>query len=311
MELTVILSALTASLAWGAGDFAGGLASRCRAAARIVLASQACVAVVAQGGESGYLNNFWLEAPGTPSFLGISDASATGTEVVLGTYPAGTEIVLSIHVADTGHVFQSGAGYNNPDGLVHVQLTPGTGDVLYNVGFEDRLNGGDLDYNDALLDVVAVDCSVTAADDVAETEEDNAVDIAVLDNDSTANGELSITDVTAPGNGTVTELNGVLTYTPNAGFSGTDTFTYTVENEFGGSDTATVTVTVLAAPRVVLANNACLIAEVQQHGVVSYTNQFWLESPELSIPEDALPANAEEVLGKVRIRYEVIVRQSR
>ncbi|MBP6786029.1 MAG: EamA family transporter [Candidatus Promineofilum sp.] len=40
MGINVILSALTAAVAWGAGDFAGGLASRRRAAARIVLASQ-------------------------------------------------------------------------------------------------------------------------------------------------------------------------------------------------------------------------------------------------------------------------------
>jgi drug/metabolite transporter (DMT)-like permease len=40
MGLYVILSALTAALAWGAGDFAGGLASRRRSAASIVLTSQ-------------------------------------------------------------------------------------------------------------------------------------------------------------------------------------------------------------------------------------------------------------------------------
>ena len=57
MELTVILSALTASLAWGAGDFAGGLASRCRAAARIVLASQAI------GTAALLLVGLWLREP--------------------------------------------------------------------------------------------------------------------------------------------------------------------------------------------------------------------------------------------------------
>ncbi|MCA9868095.1 MAG: DMT family transporter [Anaerolineae bacterium] len=57
MELTVILSALTASLAWGAGDFAGGLASRCRAAARIVLASQAI------GTAALLLFGLWLREP--------------------------------------------------------------------------------------------------------------------------------------------------------------------------------------------------------------------------------------------------------
>lgn len=57
MELTVILLALTASLAWGAGDFAGGLASRCRAAARIVLASQAI------GTAALLLFGLWLREP--------------------------------------------------------------------------------------------------------------------------------------------------------------------------------------------------------------------------------------------------------
>ena len=40
MDPIVILTGLAASLAWGGGDFAGGLASRRAAAARVVLASQ-------------------------------------------------------------------------------------------------------------------------------------------------------------------------------------------------------------------------------------------------------------------------------
>ena len=37
---------------------------------------------------------------------------------------------------------------------------------------------------------------------------------------------------------------GTCTYTPAAGFTGTDTFTYTIEDEGDLTDTATVTITV-------------------------------------------------------------------
>ncbi|SEU22298.1 Ig-like domain-containing protein [Stigmatella erecta] len=77
--------------------------------------------------------------------------------------------------------------------------------------------------------------------------------VDVLGNDTTApdTGEtLTVTAVTQPANGTVTLVNGVVTYTPNPGFTGTDTFTYTVTDSHGGTDTATVTVTVANTPPV-------------------------------------------------------------
>ncbi|HIO92526.1 MAG TPA: tandem-95 repeat protein [Leucothrix mucor] len=52
---------------------------------------------------------------------------------------------------------------------------------------------------------------------------------------------------TQPQNGVVTKgfnADTELVYTPNAGFTGTDTFTYTVVDKFGNTATATVTVTV-------------------------------------------------------------------
>lgn len=88
-----------------------------------------------------------------------------------------------------------------------------------------------------------------ANDDVASTDEDTAVDIDVLANDT----DVDATDVLmamsfSALNGTV-DLNndGTLRYTPNADFFGEDTITYTVKDDSGAandSDTATVTVTV-------------------------------------------------------------------
>ncbi|NJS13815.1 MAG: tandem-95 repeat protein [Sphingopyxis sp.] len=84
-----------------------------------------------------------------------------------------------------------------------------------------------------------------AANDVATTNEDSAVAIPVLANDSDPDTDpLTVTTASA-GNGTVTiGAGGVLTYTPNADFNGTDTITYTISDGNGGTSTATVTVTV-------------------------------------------------------------------
>ena len=85
-----------------------------------------------------------------------------------------------------------------------------------------------------------------AVNDAASTAEDSAVTVAVLANDTDADGNaLTVTGVTNGAHGTVAiNADGTLAYTPNANFNGADQFTYTVADGQGGSDTATVTVTV-------------------------------------------------------------------
>ncbi|MFN3806516.1 Ig-like domain-containing protein [Asticcacaulis sp.] len=64
-------------------------------------------------------------------------------------------------------------------------------------------------------------------------------------NDTDADGNtLTITGVGTAANGTVSYTGTSVTYTPNAGFAGTDTFTYTISDGQGGTSTATVTMTV-------------------------------------------------------------------
>jgi hypothetical protein len=83
-----------------------------------------------------------------------------------------------------------------------------------------------------------------AADDTASTVQDTPVDIAVLDNDSDPDGDtLSIIAVGDAITGT-TAIDGTsITYTPAAGFLGTDVFTYTI-SDGDLTDSATVTVIV-------------------------------------------------------------------
>ena len=100
-----------------------------------------------------------------------------------------------------------------------------------------------------------------ANDDAAATAEGVAVAIDVLANDSDADGSLvpaSVTVTQAPADGTtsVDAATGVVTYSPDAGFSGTDSFRYTVEDDDGqASNEATVTVTVGAANAAPVAND--------------------------------------------------------
>ena len=97
---------------------------------------------------------------------------------------------------------------------------------------------------------VAVDDPPTTNADAALTPENKAVTIAVLANDSDASGTINPASVvvsTAPAHGTtsVNSTTGAITYTPAAGFYGTDAFAYTVANTLGEiSAPGTVTVAV-------------------------------------------------------------------
>lgn len=87
-----------------------------------------------------------------------------------------------------------------------------------------------------------------ASDDVASTNEDTAVTISVLSNDSDADGNsLTPTLLTQPTHGTATvNPNGTISYTPAANNNGSDSFTYRVSDGGLNSNTATVSISIAA-----------------------------------------------------------------
>ncbi|MCA9388352.1 tandem-95 repeat protein, partial [Candidatus Berkelbacteria bacterium] len=146
-------------------------------------------------------------------------------------------------------------------------INPTTGEITYtpDLGF----SGLDVfEYlvcdNNGLCDTAFVFVDVlppepippVANDDAAVTDQDTPVDISALDNDSDSDGFLvpsTVEIITPPTNGTITNINsttGVITYTPNSGYSGLDTFVYRVCDNDGLCDTATVTIAIneLAPP---------------------------------------------------------------
>ena len=90
----------------------------------------------------------------------------------------------------------------------------------------------------------------TAEDDAYETVQDEALVVGapgVLENDSDPDGDpLTAQLVTSVSNGTLDlRPDGSFTYTPSAGFLGTDAFTYQAADAARLSETATVTITVV------------------------------------------------------------------
>lgn len=85
-----------------------------------------------------------------------------------------------------------------------------------------------------------------AADDQASTVENKPVKVGVLTNDSDPDGDpLTVTAIGTPAHGKVTaKPDGTVSYKPNKGFTGTDSFTYTVGDGQGHTATATVSVSV-------------------------------------------------------------------
>ncbi|WP_160675333.1 Ig-like domain-containing protein [Clostridium sp. C8-1-8] len=97
---------------------------------------------------------------------------------------------------------------------------------------------------------VKVDTPPVAVNDEAKTNESTTVKIDVLSNDTDLDKDsLSIISVTEPQHGkVVVNLDGTISYTPNAGYHGKEFFTYTISDGHNGISTATVSVDVNATP---------------------------------------------------------------
>lgn len=96
--------------------------------------------------------------------------------------------------------------------------------------FTYKANNGTLDSNiaTALIKVNPVNDPPVSQPDSATTEEGTAVAVSVLANDSDVDGDpLTVAGVSAPSNGSAAvNADNTVTYTPNAGFTGLDSFGY-------------------------------------------------------------------------------------
>ncbi|WP_328833256.1 tandem-95 repeat protein [Vibrio ulleungensis] len=117
------------------------------------------------------------------------------------------------------------------------------GDVVVNWTTED--NDGATTTTTSIINVGEVNDGPIAVNDLATTNEDTAVIINVLDNDTDIDGdELSVVSATSPNGSVVINGDGTITFTPNKDFNGEATINYVISDGNGGTSNADVSVTV-------------------------------------------------------------------
>jgi len=213
------------------------------------------------GDENGYTHTGGLYYPGeadNDAPVAVDDGYFTGQSEFLSVPAPGVlgndsdpdgDPFNAVLVSTTVH----GALFLNGSGAFTYEPFPGfTGEDTFTYHATDGQANG----NTATVTIVVnetANTAPTAIDDDFSTGPQVALAIAapgLLQNDSDPDGDpLTAALQTAPANGAVTlDPDGSFTYTPDAGFSGVDSFIYRVNDGRGGSDTATVTIAVNADP---------------------------------------------------------------
>jgi hypothetical protein len=187
----------------------------------------------------------WTAWSGTPLATANLTSVGTTTHTVSVTFQGANITVLYdgkqvISTTDSGAI--SGAAYTS--GGITADL--GTDQTPYAMNVSDVI-------------VTAISTTPVANNDSYSVVEGTPLVVAapgVLANDTGGNGPLTATKVTGPANGTLAlNSDGSFTYTPNSGFTGTDTFTYTATDGQSVSSPATVSITVTPSSGVLFTDN--------------------------------------------------------
>jgi hypothetical protein len=163
------------------------------------------------------------------TFTRLASNRDVGSTVVLPARPAGEELVFGIYIASEDRTFKIGPGARNPDGQPHAKVVQ-TGERQYDVGFEDLLYGGDRDYDDNVFrftGALAPNRPPVADDQALTVVEDRPLPLTLTGSDPDDGETLTFEVTDAPRHGTLSGTGAARTYTPQAGFTGSDTFGFT------------------------------------------------------------------------------------
>ncbi|HIF6030265.1 TPA: tandem-95 repeat protein [Vibrio parahaemolyticus] len=192
---------------------------------------------------------------------------------------------------DTNNGPANGMVSVNPDGSV--TYTPNDNYVGKDTFTYVVTSGGVSESTTVEVNVTPVNDAPVAKDDIATTQEDTAVTIDVLPNDTDADGDkLSIESASVPKEqGTVEVVDGKLVFTPAENFNGDAEITYTV-TDGQLTDQAKVTVTVNPvddAPTI----KVDAVESITEDAVSTDTVVATLEVADTDTPEDQLTVSLE------------------
>jgi uncharacterized repeat protein (TIGR01451 family) len=184
----------------------------------------------------------------------VNDAPVANSQSVTTNEDTPKAITLTgsdVDSSSLNYIIVAGPSHGSLSGVApNVTYTPAAN---YNGtdSFTFKINDGSADSNVATVSITinAVNDAPQAANDSYSTNENTALSVpasGVLTNDTDVDSPtLNAVPVTNPTHGTLTlNSNGSFTYTPQAGFSGTDSFTYKANDGSLDSNTATVTINV-------------------------------------------------------------------
>ncbi|NEO69322.1 Ig-like domain-containing protein [Moorena sp. SIO3H5] len=163
-------------------------------------------------------------------------------------------------------------------------------------GVKDNQEFVRLDY----IDFNLINESPVAVDDTVSTDGNPNVTIDVLANDSDTEGDAVLSIDQQGGNGTaVVNQDGTITYTPNDGFTGPDTFTYQLSDGTNPPVTATVNVdvTVVNEPPVAVDDTATTDLNTAVN-IDVLANDTDPEGDALTVTLDQQGANGEAVVNQ-------------
>jgi hypothetical protein len=171
-------------------------------------------------------------SPGTPVSVGVvaNDTDADGDALVVDAITAvpanGT---ATINSKAKGITYTPAAGFCGPDRFEY-RVKDTTTAASYPRPY----------IADTAVVTITMPCPPVANADAAAFNQDSGTTVDVLANDTDPNGDaLTVVSATQPANGTRTIAGNSITYVPNAGYYGNDSFSYTVTD---GSRTATASV---------------------------------------------------------------------
>ena len=190
-----------------------------------------------------------------------NDTDPDGDKLVL----VGVTPTYTTAAGGTVRLYGSVVKYTPPAGFI------GADAFTYTVSDgSTRQSGGTVRVN-----VLPVNQLPAAVDDTVTTETGSSVIVSVLANDSDADSDtLTVTAVTAAANGVaiISGDNTTVTYSPNAGFRGSDSFRYTISDGKGGTASAEVRVTVsdTVPPTITCPGDYEAVAANEAGAVVTY-----------------------------------------
>jgi ELWxxDGT repeat protein len=187
----------------------------------------------------------------------VTNGTAAGTHVLLTINPSVGSFPSNFADFDGITVFEA----TLPDSTTQLWRTNGSKTVVLaaiDIGHTHLAAGQNLFYTSfdstSGTELWALNnAAPVAADDASSVVSGSSGTVAVLANDTDSDGELNAASVAitaSPQHGSATvNADGSVTYTPLAGFTGSDSLAYTVQDDQGGTSApATLRITVTAAP---------------------------------------------------------------